>query len=127
MSRQTGPIYRLVIFVPISDLDTVRQGIIDQMNKLRIHHGKYAEVLHETLGWVERFQPLEGANPKQGQVGQTQISESARIEFSIPRDEFLLHTVINDGIVAHHPWEEPIILIYPVFQLVPSKQILKSP
>jgi hypothetical protein len=42
--------------------------------------------------------------------------ECVKIEFSIPRDDALMRSVIEDGIYPAHPWDEPGIFVYPAHE-----------
>jgi len=42
--------------------------------------------------------------------------ECVTIEFSIPRDDALMRSVIEDGIYPAHPWDEPSVCVYPAYE-----------
>jgi len=60
---------------------------------------------------VGRFKPEEGAHPAIGEVGKLEEVEEERIEVTVA-DEFVSEIVA--AIRAAHPYEEPVIDIYPL-------------
>ncbi len=105
---QLIPVYRITVFVPPQDLETLKAGIL-AVDALAI--GDYREVMWTAAPGLEQFRPGDAANPALGASGELTSAASVRLEFSIPRDAERLRRVIVDGIHAHHPWEVPAVFV----------------
>jgi hypothetical protein len=101
-------VYRITTFVPPEHLDRLIAGIV---NVTPLTYGRYDQVVWWSAPGVEQFCPRAGSNPTLGQADQLERSPSIKLEFAIERDKQLLDRVLQDGIAAHHPWEEPVIYI----------------
>lgn len=110
---QLKKIYRVVVFVPSPDLQTVISAVTEAFE---LENGSYKHVLwFTTLGGIEQFSPIQGANPTLGTVGELTENPSTRLEFSIPRSDSLLKELI-EVVSSAHPWEQPVINISEQFE-----------
>ena len=83
-------------------------------------YGNYDRVAWVSSPGIEQCRVLPGANPA-SQDDLNVIAEEddllqmkcVAIEFSIPRDDALMRSVIEDGIFPVHPWDEPVVFVYP--------------
>lgn len=101
------PFVKIVVYVPESDSDRVRQALGDAgAGKV----GNYSFSSFSCKG-VGRFLPGVGANPHIGQVGVLEAVIEERIETFCRRD--LLDTVIAAMKLAH-PYEEVAYDVYPL-------------
>ena len=105
---QLIPVYRVTVFVPPAHLEALQAGIC-AVDSLR--QGDYAQGMWCSAPGVEQFQPLEGAHPAQGRIGELTRVESVRLELCIPRDAQRLQRLVEQGIRPHHPWDVPTILV----------------
>jgi hypothetical protein len=101
-------VYRISTFVPPEHVDALLEGIL---KVAPLTYGNYDHVAWCSAPGVEQFNPLPGSRLSFGQQKVIEKNRSIKLEFSIPRDEELLHRVLVDGIAAHHPWEEPVIYV----------------
>jgi hypothetical protein len=108
MTMVLRPIYRITTFVPPAKLEALLDGIT-RVVPLKI--GNYDSVSWVSVGVTERFRPLPGSNPTAGKQGELEQVESVRLEFTIPRDPALLERLLTEGLIPHHPWEEPAVFI----------------
>lgn len=91
--------YKLVIFVPLSHADKVREAIGETGGgKL----GNYSFCSFSTKG-IGRFKPEAGAKPAIGKVGKLEQVEEERIEVTL--DKAVIENVIA-AIKRVHPYEE---------------------
>lgn len=98
---------KLVIFVPKTHTETVRQAL---GNAGTGSIGNYRRCCFSTQG-IEEFLPVEGADPFIGTMGVIEKVEGERIEVNVPRD------ILSDVITAMkkvHPYEEVAYDIYPL-------------
>lgn len=103
----TSNIVKLVVFVPETHTDVVR----DAMGKAGAGKiGNYTHCTFSTKG-VGRFKPEEGANPHIGQVGRLEEVSEERIETVVEREK--LQDVIK-AIKEVHPYEEVALDVYPL-------------
>ena len=102
-------IFKVVVSVPVEDADNLRQ-VIGDAGGGRVG-GHYSHCSFSIKG-TGRFLPEYGANPHIGQVGKPQEVAEERIEFGC--DESMIEGVIA-AIRSAHPYEEPVIDIYPAF------------
>lgn len=101
------PAYRITTFVPPDHVDAVLEAVERQTPLV---FGPY----DRSAWWVagtEQFRPLPGADPTVGEPGRTERVPTVRLEFAITRDAELLARVVDDGILASHPWQEPAVFI----------------
>jgi hypothetical protein len=98
---------KIVVTVPEKDADNLRNVIGDADGGII---GNYTHCSFSVKG-TGRFLPNEGANPTIGQVGKLEEVAEERIEFTCEQDK--LNNVIT-AIKAAHPYEEPVIDVYPM-------------
>ncbi|MET1247593.1 Nif3-like dinuclear metal center hexameric protein [Sporolactobacillus sp. STCC-11] len=101
------PLYQLVVYVPQSHAETLRQVIGDAGAGST---GNYSHCSFSVPG-SGRFLPQSGANPYLGSVGKMEKTDEQRIEATVP--EHLLRTVVAKMIHAH-PYEEPVYQAIPI-------------
>ena len=87
--------------------------------------GNYDRVARVSSPKILRCRVLPGAKPnavtRDGptltvEEGDLLELECVDLEFSIPRDDALMRSVIEDGIMPAHPWDEPGVFVYPVLE-----------
>lgn len=98
---------KIVVTVPEKDADKLR-GAIGNAGGGKI--GNYTFCSFSVKG-VGRFKPESGANPAVGEVGKPEEVAEERIEISCDSDS--LKTIL-ETIRKAHPYEEPVIDIYPL-------------
>lgn len=98
---------KIVVTVPVESADKVRQAI-GETGGGKV--GNYSFCSFSVRG-VGRFLPGEGAHPAIGAVGKLKEVEEERIEVNCA-DELVADVVT--AIRAAHPYEEPVIDIYPL-------------
>lgn len=99
--------YKLVVFVPLTHTDIVRQAI-GEAGGGKI--GKYSFCSFSSRG-VGRFLPEDGANPAIGSVGAHEQVEEERIEVTV--DAQVVRNVIA-AMKQVHPYEEVAYDLYPL-------------
>lgn len=99
--------YKLVGFVPESDLDAVRTAIF------AAGAGTIGDYIHcsFTIPGEGTFEPGVRAHPSIGEVGVQQRTGELRLEAVFPR---ALRRTVSDAFVAAHSYEEPAFDLYPV-------------
>lgn len=100
-------ILKIVVFVPLTHADAVRQAIGDAGGG-RI--GNYSHCSFSIVG-TGRFKPLEGAHPTIGEVGKFEEVEEERIEFVCEKAHAKR---VIEAIKQAHPYEEVAMDIYPL-------------
>ncbi len=98
-------VVKLVVFVPVSSADLVRQALGDAGAGVI---GNYHHCSYSTKG-VGRFVPDVGAHPAIGSIGVSEEVEEERIE--TPVEKMKLKKVI-EAVRMAHPYEEPVIEVY---------------
>lgn len=99
---------KIVVSVPESDTKRLLKIIGDAGAG---HIGNYTHCSFTSKG-IGRFIPTEGANPTIGQVNQSEEVVEDRIEVTC--DTTILNKVI-ESIKSAHPYEEPVIDVYQLF------------
>ena len=105
---QRLPLYRVVVFVPSAALDAVKQGIL-AVDALAA--GDYEHGMWWSAPGFEQFRPRVGATPVRGEAGRTEVVDSVRLEFCLPRDPQRLQRIFEQGIAPHHPWQVPAVQV----------------
>jgi len=105
--KETEQLYKIVIYVPLSHVGTVRKTLGDSGAG---HIGNYSHCTFQTQG-EGTFKPLEGTNPYIGKQGEMEFVDEVRMETIVPESK--LTQVIQD-MIDSHPYEEPAYDIYPV-------------
>ena len=99
---------KVIIYSPKESLDKILKVIAKYPQV-----GNYSHWSFVTEG-IERFYPLQGATPVQGEVGSLELVESVRIETLCQSDDW---SQMLQEIKLAHPYECPAIevtpLIYP--------------
>jgi dinuclear metal center YbgI/SA1388 family protein len=98
---------KLVTFVPRENLEEVRQALCET-GAGRI--GRYACCTYQVSG-EGTFLPLEGSNPRIGEVGRMEKVGEARLEILVERGG--LERAL-EKLKEVHPYEEPAFDIYPL-------------
>ncbi len=99
--------HKLVVYVPESDGDKLRQAI-GEASGGRIGNYEYCSF---TIKGVGRFKPQQGADPGIGSVGKLEEVVEERIEVTC--DDTTLEAILK-AIYDVHPYEEPVIDLYPL-------------
>lgn len=98
---------KVVVTVPEEDADNLRKAI-GNADGGRI--GNYTHCSFSVKG-TGRFLPIDGANPTIGKTGKLEEVVEDRIEVTCEEDK--LSNVIL-AIKSAHPYEEPVIDVYPM-------------
>ena len=106
-ASRDGELLKLVVFVPPSHADAVRQAL-GEAGAGRI--GDYDFCSFSCRG-IGRWRALLGAKPYAGEVGKVESADEERIETLCTR-----HTIgaAIEAARAAHPYEEPAIDVYPL-------------
>lgn len=99
--------YKIVVFVPLSHVDQVREAI-GSAGGGKI--GKYSFCSFSTKG-IGRFKPEVGARPTIGEIGKLEQVEEERIE--VVCDAQVVGNIIA-AIKRVHPYEEVAYDLYPL-------------
>jgi hypothetical protein len=98
---------KIVVTVPEADAAKLRQAMGDAgAGKL----GNYSHASFSVKG-TGRFLPLEGAQPAVGKVGEPEEVAEERIEVTCEKSKL---DALVQAIRGSHPYEEPVIDIYPL-------------
>lgn len=98
---------KLVVFVPTSHADRIRQVLADSGCG---HLGNYDRCSFSVKG-TGRFRPLKGAKPFLGTQGRAEKVAEERIETICQKKD--LKRVLA-AVKKAHPYEEPAVDIYPL-------------
>ena len=101
---------KLVVFVPISHVDAVRQAM-GEAGAGKIGNYDFCSFSSRGIG---RFRGNENSNPTIGKAGEFESVEEERIEVVVPRE--ILKDVV-EKMKAVHPYEEVAFDIYPIENL----------
>lgn len=105
---QLIPVFRITVFVPPAQLETLKQGILAVDD---LAAGGYAHGMWESAPGVEQFRVIEGTHSAVGQGGELVRAPTVRLEFCIARDPQRLQRILDDGITANHPWNSPAVFV----------------
>ncbi len=103
--------YKLVFFVPVSHVGSVKQAVFDT-GAGRI--GNYEHCSWQVLG-EGQFCPLAGSSPYLGQAGELEHVEEYRVEM-VCADELIQDAV--RAFLASHPYEEPAYDVWPLTEIL---------
>jgi dinuclear metal center YbgI/SA1388 family protein len=95
-----GPLYKLITFVPVSDVDKVAE-VVHAAGAGQI--GNYAKCSFRVEG-TGTFLPLEGAKPAIGQKGKYEKVEEVRFETVVPAAKV---AAVVAAMRKAHPYETP--------------------
>lgn len=101
--------FRIVTFVPAEKAEDYADKVTGAVPGFL---GNYDKVAWWCEAGTEQYRPLPGAEPAHGNAGELCRVPSVRMEFSIPAYEGFLEHFIPDVVIAHHPWEEPVVLVF---------------
>jgi hypothetical protein len=102
-----GKLVKIVVTVPEDSAGVVREAI-GKAGGGRLGNYSYASFSVKGTG---RFLPGQGANPSVGRIGKMEAVAEERIEVTCRQDEA---GAVVAAIKASHPYEEPVIDIYPL-------------
>lgn len=102
--------YKISVTVPIAQADAIRQAMAQASAGLSV---KYSHATFSIQG-IGRFKPLQGANPAIGQIDKIEKVAEEKIE-TICNQKNLKKTVA--AIKKAHPYEEPVIDVWPLEDL----------
>jgi hypothetical protein len=106
---EESPLLKLVVFVPQTHLDLVRQAVCEA-GAGRI--GNYDSCTFQTVG-EGTFRGLEGTRPFIGHKGRSERVKEARLETVLPAG---LKAPVLKALFAAHPYEEVAYDLYPTIQ-----------
>ncbi|MCR8845780.1 Nif3-like dinuclear metal center hexameric protein [Paenibacillus sp. SC116] len=98
---------KLVVFIPKTHLESVRQAILD-VGAGWIGEYSHCSFYSEGTG---SFKPLEGTNPYIGSTGKMEEVEEVRLETVVPRS---IKSRVLRTMLKAHPYEEVAYDIYPL-------------
>jgi hypothetical protein len=103
-------IVKIVVFVPETHGDVVRKALGNS------GAGKIGNYTHCSISvkGVGRYIPGEGSNPFIGEVGKFEEVIEERIETPCNRSDL---PQIIEAVKAAHPYEEPVIEVYPMIDI----------
>ncbi|MBU8905684.1 Nif3-like dinuclear metal center hexameric protein [Desertibacillus haloalkaliphilus] len=101
------PLKKVVIFVPHSHADQVRQAI---GNAGGGHIGNYSHCTYNSEG-TGTFVPGAGTDPYIGEQGKMEFVDEVKVESIVPVD---LQNKVVRAMINAHPYEEPAYDIYPL-------------
>jgi len=96
---------KLVVFVPLSHCDTVRQAL-GEAGAGKIGNYDFCSFSAHGIG---RFRGNENSNPSIGESGKYESVEEERIEVVLPRE---ILTSVIEKIKSVHPYEEVAFDVY---------------
>lgn len=108
--------YKLVVFVPLRQLNKVREAIC-QAGAGKI--GKSYDYCTFTTKGTGTFRPLKGANPFIGKKGKLTSVAEVRLETIVP---VKAAKKVLAALLKAHPYEEPAYDLYPL-AILPTKKL----
>ena len=100
LPKSGGGVDKWGVQVPPADVDTVKKALFDAGAG---EIGNYRDCAFDIEG-TGQFTPVEGADPTDGEIGQTYRAAEVRVEFVAPAR---LRRPLIDALRAAHPYEEP--------------------
>lgn len=100
LPKSGGGVDKWGVHVPPADVDTVKKALF---NAGAGEIGNYRDCAFDIEG-TGQFTPVEGADPTDGEIGQTYRAAEVRVEFVAPSR---LRRPLIDALRAAHPYEEP--------------------
>ncbi|MGE5391958.1 MAG: Nif3-like dinuclear metal center hexameric protein [Deltaproteobacteria bacterium] len=101
----TEELYKIVVFVPVTHLETVREAMTAAGAG---HVGRYSDCTFSAKG-TGTFRPGENTNPWQGKTGELEMAEEYRLETVAFRG---IMPGILDAMLRVHPYEEVAFDLY---------------
>lgn len=107
LPSEAHPLLKLVVFVPVDAVETVRAAVCDAGAG---HIGHYRDCTFGAAG-IGTFRPLEGTHPYIGTKGELESVNEVRLETVVPRPALggVLRTLL-----AAHPYEEVAYDVIPL-------------
>ncbi|WP_147565938.1 cytochrome C biogenesis protein [Clostridium tyrobutyricum] len=104
--------YKVETFVPEEYVTELRESL-NEIGALSIG-GNYDNCMSvaRVIGY---WRPLKGANPFEGKIGETSSEEECKVEFCC-RSKVVENAIKT--IRRVHPYEEPVINVFPLLNLV---------
>ncbi len=101
---------KIVVFVPVTHADAVRTALGDS------GAGKIGTYTHCSISvkGVGRYIPGEGSKPFIGEIGKFEEVIEERVETPCNRSDL---PKIIAAVKAVHPYEEPVIEVYPMIDI----------
>lgn len=106
-STRIEKLFKLVVFVPHSHVETVRKAINDAGAGFL---GQYKDSSFRTEG-IGTFRPLEGSHPYLGSTGVLEEVGEFRLETVVPEE--MVRRVV-EAMIKVHPYEEVAYDVYPL-------------
>ena len=103
-----GKMVKIVVFVPEKNAPSLRH-VMGEAGVGKVG-STYSHCSFSVKG-IGRFLPLKGAHPTIGQVGKLEEVIEERIEMVCEKSKLL---GVLKAIRAVHPYEEPVIDVYPL-------------
>lgn len=102
-----SPFFKLEIFIPEENVEELMEALA------AVHAGEIGKYDHcfAVTSVTSFFQPLEGADPYIGQIGQMTSMGECKLEVNV-REDKLAETI--EEVRRVHPYEEPLINVYPL-------------
>ena len=100
LPKSGGGVDKWGVHAPPADVDTVKKALFDAGAG---EIGNYRDCAFDIEG-TGQFTPVEGADPTDGEIGQTYRAAEVRVEFVAPAR---LRRPLIDALRAAHPYEEP--------------------
>ncbi|MDO5669143.1 MAG: Nif3-like dinuclear metal center hexameric protein [Corynebacterium sp.] len=100
LPKTGGGVDKWGVHVPPADVDTLKKALFDAGAG---EIGNYRDCAFDIEG-TGQFTPVEGADPTDGEIGQTYRAAEVRVEFVAPAR---LRRPLIDALRAAHPYEEP--------------------
>lgn len=109
ISPRSSSAFKIITFIPPDYLETVAQSLFQNGAGII---GPYRSCSFQVEG-IGTFLPLEGAHPFIGKVGNGEKVKEIRIEVNLS-DPKLINQLV-DAIKTTHPYQNPVIDIYPLY------------
>ena len=108
ITTHTDKLYKIVVFVPVDTVDSVRIALADAGAGMI---GNYSHCSFQTDG-IGLFVPEDGASPYIGAVGEVESTDEVRLEMLAK--ESVLKSAIT-AMIKNHPYETPAYDVYPLW------------
>ena len=102
-------LYKLVTFIPTSDVERVAEALF-AAGAGHLGAGRYSECSFYSSG-VGSFRPAQGASPRVGEIGITNLVDEVRFETVL--DKRVQANVLK-ALYQTHPYEVPAYDLYPM-------------
>lgn len=112
LAPKKGLLKKLVVFVPMENVEDVRQAMFDAGAGVI---GDYDECSYNLMG-EGTFKPGEGTNPHVGEKGSRHVEKEVRVEVVVPSYKL---TGVLESMKAAHPYEEVAFDVYSIENVHP--------